>query len=153
MPGDPHPRVAPGESATRCGVVVSIDVDFRVAHRVGDGLAAGVALLAEPDFLDHPRLLVDHRLFRALFGLYGAVPERIFTDAGGAICRPSLDLDVLVEQRDLIRVRLLANVGADPDAAVACVALAETKLLLGSRNGLFATRRVTLCSADPITAV
>src|SRR3954470_8497350 len=120
-----------------------LDRDLGLAHRVADGLGAGVDVLAQPDLLDHPRLLVDHRLLAALRGLDRALLEGRVAGRHLAVDRAALDLDPLLAQVDLLLDRTLDDVAAHPHAAAADLALADPDLLLDDRDRLLALAQVT----------
>src|SRR3954452_24875348 len=108
-----------------------LDLDLLLADRVADGLGAGVDVLAQPDLLDHARLLGDDRLLAALAGRDLLLLERGIAGLHRTVDRAALDLDPLLAQVDLLLDRPLDNVAAHPHATAADLALADPDLLLG----------------------
>src|SRR3954451_11861444 len=94
-----------------------LDLDLGLAHRVAHGLGAGVDVLAQPDLLDHPRLLVDYRLLAATRGLDPLLLEHGVAGLARAIHRPALDLDPRLPQLDLLLGRALDDAAAHPHPA------------------------------------
>src|SRR3954451_17793212 len=120
-----------------------LDLDLGLAYRVAHRLGEGVGLLAQPDLLDHPRLLVDDRLLAALGGRNLLLLEHVVAGLDRALDRAALDLDPLLAQADLLLDRALDDVAAHPHPAAADLALADPDLLLDDRNCLLALAQVT----------
>ena len=105
-----------------------------MAHGIANVLRTVISRLAQGELFLHSRVLSDHSLFRPFLGFDDAVLEQRIFGRDRAIHGLALDLNRFTSQANLLIHWRFDNVAADPNATVAHIAFADTKLLLVNRN-------------------
>src|SRR4051794_32025817 len=118
--------LGPGET----GRALVLDLDVLLADGVAHRLRLALNVLAQADFLGHPRRLRDDGFLATLDRLDRALLEGSFAGRQLAIDRPAVDRHMLLAKLDLLLHRALGHVAAHPHAAAPDLALADPKLLL-----------------------
>src|SRR5215207_672779 len=144
-----RPRASPGSLAARPGrrarsasalprlLLDGLDLHVLAPAGVADHLLPLAGLLAQRDFPGHPRLLRDHRPLAGGGDLHRLLLERPigFPGAQATVLAPTLDLDLLLAQRDRLLDLALAY-AAHQALAAGGLFLADAQLLLDGLGAL-----------------